>query len=179
MQRFDLAALIEDALSGVARRRGGQLPQILAVIPPDLPSLQCDDDSLEGFLREVFRVVLRPTSVYFPIRVAVHRRTRLRDLETFVGLSPFYWLQIGISARGLCSFEVLWTLEAILEADRETFGYSCQERIGVQGGACRLAILRAGRDNAPKMVVYIARNRFRWKCEFLIPILKESLPTAA
>ncbi len=180
MKTVDLEKLIEAARRQFAQSRPGDLQPVLVTIPPDLPKVYSEDDFLERLLAEVFRTTLRSAaSGKPPIRIAVRQRKSLPDLEVIIGVSPVYWIQIEISGRDVWSLETLWSLETVLQNKSEIFGYHCQERKSLKDGAPRLALFCASGESTPTMAVYVSKDGFHWKCDFLIPVLETHAPDAA
>ena len=172
MKTVDMGRLIKEIVVKFGEHTN-ELPTIRLTIAPSLASFFWRDDSLERLLREIFNEVLRSKCGDLPVQIKVSSRTRLQDLQSFVGLSPLYWIQIKFSGYGLPS------LDGLIESKLQHIGYYCDEWIGVENAASQLAIFCAERGSAPKLVLYVSTDRFKWECDFLIPVLKNCLSDAA
>ncbi len=171
MQTVDMGRLIRDIVVKFSAQRTNELPPVRLTISPSLSAFYWRDDSLERLLREIFNEVLKSNRVDLPVRIKVSSRARLQDLQAFIGLSPLYWIQIKVSGHGLPCLDVL-------ESKLQHTGYYCEEWIGTENATSQLAIFCSGRGGAPKLVLYLSTCRFKWECDFLIPILANCLPDA-
>jgi hypothetical protein len=150
-----------------------ELPTVRLTISPGLPTFFWPNDSLERVLREVFNEALRSNCGDLPVQIKVCSRARLQDLQAFIGLSPLYWIQISFSGHGLPAFD------GLMENRLRDIGYYCDEWIGMENAASQLAILCSQQGETPKLVLYFSTDRFKWECDFLIPVLKNGLSDAA
>ncbi len=164
MTEVDLKSLIEGIVTKFNRNRTGAKPVVIATIPPGLPNLFLRDARLAKLLRLFLYEVLLMNEPEAPVQVLVHKRSRLRDLEAFVGVSPQYWIQLRIAAHGPCIPEKL-----IEERSREV-DYRCEEWVGVEDSNAQLAILSPLDENGQKMVFCVDATKRARKCDFLIPV---------
>lgn len=164
MSEIDLKGLIEEVVVKFNRNRTGDKPIIFVTIPPELPNLFSQDARLAKLLRLFLYEVLLMNEPEAPVQLLVHRRSRLRDLEDFVGVSPQYWIQLRIAANGPCIPEKL-----IEERSREV-DYHCEEWVGVEDSNAQLVILSPMDEHGQKMVFCVDTTKRVRKCDFLIPV---------
>jgi hypothetical protein len=88
MSKVDFGALIEEAIIRFSQNRLVSKPSILAKIPPDLPHVFWPDERLEKLLRVLLYEALLANAPDTAIRVMVHKRTTLKDLEEFLSVKP-------------------------------------------------------------------------------------------
>ncbi len=169
MSEINLKSLIEDVVLKFSRNRTGAKPIVLVTIPPELPNLFSQDTRFERLIRLFLYEVLLMNEPEAPVQLLVRRRSRLRDLEAFVGVSPQYWIQLRMAANGPCIPEKL-TEERSREVD-----YRCQERVGVQDSNAQLVILSPMDEHGQKMVLCVDASRRIRKSDLLIPV-SEPLP---
>jgi len=173
MRTVDVAHLIKDIVVSLRTKRADELPTIRLIISPGLPTFPWRDDSLERLLREIFSEFLRSRCGDLPVQIKVSSRPRLQDLQAFIGLSPLYWIQIKFSGYGLLS------MTDPIETKLQQAGYYCEEWIGMDNASSQLAIFCPERGNASKLVLYLNTHRYRWECDFLIPVLENCISDAA
>jgi hypothetical protein len=169
MKEIDLGELIEDVILKFNQNRTGTKPTVFLTIPAELPHICWQDDGLERFIRALLYDVLLMDNPGAPIRVTVHRRARLKDLESFVKVDPLCWIQLSIAGRGLR------VLENLVEDRFKELGYCCEEWIGVQGSCAQLAIFCAAEEEAPKMIFCVDATQFSQKWDLLIPVQERLL----
>ena len=169
MEKIDLGEFIEEVMFKFNQNRIGAKPTVLAKIPPDLPHIFWHDDGLEKFIKAFLYDALLMNNPEMPVRIIVHERTRLTDLEGFVGVSSLYWIQLRIEGHGP------GMIQNHVEERLNELGYRCEEWVGVEGSHAQLAIFTPLEKNGPKMVFCIDVVRTMWKCDFLIPISEKLL----
>jgi len=169
----DLRELIEGAISKFSRNRTGPGPKIMAEIPTELPRIFWQDDALAKFIKCFLYHALVANSPELPIQVSVHARSRLTDLEGFVGVFPLCWIQLRILGHGPSM------TDGVVEELFSEFGYRCEEWVGVQDSEAQLAIFSPLEKEGPKMVFCVDGVRTTWKCDLLIPASEQLLLPAA
>lgn len=105
-----------------------------------------------------------------PIHIIVQERTRLGDLEGFVGVSPLYWVQLRIKGSGS------GMIERMVEEIFDDLGYRCEERVGLEGSAVQLAVFSPVKEVQPKMGFCFDGSRAMRRCDFLIPVFRKNAP---
>jgi hypothetical protein len=142
----------------------GIKPTVFVVIPPNLPLILWQDSSLERLLKVLLYDALLTNNPEKPIHVLVHERTRLTDLEGFVGVSPLYWIQLRIQGSGPGA------MDNLVEERFKELGYRCEEWVGVEGSNAQLAIFSPAGKSEPKMVFCFDINKAIQRCDLLIPV---------
>lgn len=161
---IDLKGVIEGVIVKFNQNRSGAKPAILASIPPDLPHIVWQDGDLESFIRSFLYNALLMNNPATAVRIVVHERRRLEDLEAFVGVSPLYWIQLRIQRQGPGLFDLL------VKETLEEFGYRCAEWVGIEGSQAQLGIFSHQENDKARMVFCMDVARDTWKCDFLIPV---------
>ena len=164
MNEIDLKNLIEEVVLKFNKNRTGTKPIVIVTVPSEVPNLSSQDARLAKLLRLFLYEVLLMNEPEAPVQLLVHKRSRLRDLEAFVGVSPQYWIQLRIAAHGPCIPEKL-----IEERSREV-DYRCEEWVGVEDSDAQLVILSPMNANGQKMVFCVDASKRIRKCDFLIPV---------
>jgi len=169
MEQIDLGELVEGVILKFSQNRTGAKPTIFAKIPPDLPPILWQDEGLEKFIKHFLYHALLVNNPEMPIQVWVHERSKLTDLEGFVGVSPLCWIQLRIEGYGP------GMIESVVEEVFGDLGYRCEEWIGLEGSHAQLGIFSPVEKGEPKMVLCIDAIRSMWKCDFLIPVSEKLL----
>ena len=164
MEQIDMGELVERVVVKFSQNRMGIKPTVFVVIPPSLPLILWQDSSLERLLKVLLYDALLTNNPEKPIRVLVHERTRLTDLEGFVGVSPLYWIQLRIQGSGPGA------MDNLVEERFKELGYRCEEWVGVEGSSAQLAIFSPAGKNEPKMVFCFDINKTIQRCDLLIPV---------
>jgi hypothetical protein len=169
MKEINLRELIEDVISKFSQNRTGLKPLVFATIPPDLPQVYWEDERLERFVKYFLYHALLTHNPERPLHIIVHERTKLADLEGFVGVSPLYWIQLRIQGYGSSM------IESMVKEIFNDYGYRCEEWIGLEGSDAQLAIFSPSQKGHPKMVFCSDASRAMQRCDFLIPVSERQL----
>jgi hypothetical protein len=161
---INLRELVQDVILKFSRNRTGPKPRVLATIPPALPLISWHDNDLETFIRQFLYHALLVNNPDRPIQVSVHERSKLTDLERFVGAFPLSWIQLRIEGHGP------GMIESVIEEVFGDLGYCCEEWLGIEGSHAQLGIFSPLKKEEPKLVLCIDLNGPMWKCDFLIPV---------
>jgi hypothetical protein len=164
MDQVNLGSVIEQAITKVSRNRIGDKPPVFVTLSPALTQVPWKDSALKQFLQFFLYESLLTSDANAAIEISLRRRSLLKDLTTFVGIQPSYWVQLRISGRGLK------IAEPLIEDLFAEVGYRCEEWVGMNGSATRLGIF--GAIDAPKlkMVFCLESARVRLRCDLLLPI---------
>jgi len=164
MERVNLGAVIEQAITKVTRSRIGEKPPVFVTLSPALTQVPWNDSALKQFLQYFLYESLLTSDANAAIEISLRRRSLLKDLTAFVGIQPSYWVQLRISGRGLK------IAENHVEDLFTEVGYRCEEWVGVAGSNARLGIF--GAIDAPKlkMVFCIESIRQRLRYDLLLPV---------
>jgi len=166
----DLRKIIEDTQLKFNRPRAGPQPTINAQIPPHFDQLFWHDESLERFLKFFVYYALHSSDPDTPVDVVVHARTKLADLEDFVGLTPVYWIQFRIRWHGSP------LTSGVIGEMFSDLGYRCQDWINAKRIDWQLSVFIPARGDAPKLIFCVAARESLWECDFLLPISRLVLP---
>jgi len=160
----NLKGLIDSVICNFRRNRTGPQPKIVVKIPVDLPLVFWQDHGLERFIKNFLYHALQVNNPEMPVQIMVHQRSRLTDLESFVGVNPLCWMQLRVEGNGP------GMIESAVEEIFDGLGYRCEEWVGVEGSESQLAIFKPMEKNEPKLVLCIDSARNVWKCDFLVPV---------
>jgi len=169
MEEINFGSLIEEVLVTFNRNRMGIKPRIFVTIPPGIPLILWHDNGLERCLRAFLYDTLLMSNPEMPLQIAVHTRTRLKDLEEFVGVEPLCWIQVRIAGYGLRM------RERMIEDRFKEQSYRCEEWVGVEDSEAQLAIFRPDDRNEMKMVFCMDSTSSMRKCDLLIPVPERAL----
>src|SRR6185503_2274250 len=101
MQRVNLDSVIEQAITKVTQNRIGDKPPVFVTLSPALTQVPWRDSALKQFLQFFLYESLLTSDANAAVEISLRRRSLLKDLTAFVGIQPFYWVQLRISGRGL------------------------------------------------------------------------------
>jgi len=168
MEQVNLGSVIEQAITRFNRNRIGDKPPVFVTLAPALPQVPWKDSALKQFLQFFLYESLLTSDAAAAIEISLRRRSLLKDLTSFVGIQPSYWVQLRISGRGLK------VAERQIEDLFAEVGYRCEEWVGVYGSDARLGIF--GTIDAPnlKMVFCLESTRHRLRCDLLLPVSDNS-----
>jgi len=169
----DLRKIIEDMQLKFNRPRTGPQPTINAQIPPHFDRLFWPDQGLERFLKFFVYYALHSSDPDTPVEVLVHARTKLADLEDFLGVYPVYWIQFRIRWRGSP------LTRGVIGEMFSDLSYRCQEWISAKRIDWQLGVFIPARGDAPKLIFCVAARESLWECDFLLPISGRLLPFCA
>jgi hypothetical protein len=169
MTNINLPSVINESLAKFRRNRTGNQPRVFVTISPDAREVRWRNQSVKEFVRLFLYESLTTGDPDAVIEVALRRKIALNDLNTFIGVSPSYWVQLRVSGRGLRLME-----SVVTELFGET-GYRCEEWVGVEDSNTRLGIFGATDNPELKLVFCLELRRDILKCDLLIPVC-EPLP---
>ncbi len=164
MKEVDLGLVVQDAILRFNQRRTMTRPAVALSIPSNLSRVRWQDDSLERLLQAFLFHALLMNDPFGSVRVAVHERRELHDLEAFLQLRPIYWMQVRIEGQASQHFE------SIVEEKFDDFGYRCEDRAAVESSKAKLAVFSFGTKNEPKLVCCADNRGVFHQHDFLIPV---------
>lgn len=164
MERVNLGAVIEHAISKFSQNRTGDKPTVFVMTSAAISDVSWHDRSLKEFVRIFLYESLLTTDPDATTEVSLRRRGQLKDLAEFVGVQPSYWVQLRISGRGLR------LSERLIEDLFADVGYRSQEWVGVEDSGARLGIFAAIGKPELKMVFCLKLSRNILKCDLLLPV---------
>ncbi len=100
------------------------------------------------------------------VRVSIHEKERMSDLENFFSLHPHYWFRLCVEGHSTQGFEK--GARQILE----NLGYHCSEWIGVEGSESQLGAFHCEAQVNPALILFVQSHGSRRTCDFLIPVLE-------
>jgi hypothetical protein len=169
MENIDLGAVIEDAIAKFSSNRVGDKPPVFVMIPSPWRSVPWRDRSLKELVRVFLYEILLTSDPDSTLEISLRRRAQLKDLDTFVGLNPAYWVQLRISGRGLKMFEKL-AQELCFDA-----GYRCEEWMAIEDTNVRFATFAAFDRPHVKIILCLESSKSVHKCDLLFPVVETSL----
>ncbi len=172
MKKVDLAIVAQDAILRFNQKRVMARPAVSLSIPSNLSKIPWQDHSLEKLVQAFLYHALLMNDPSGSIRIVVQERRKLRYLEQFLALRPFYWMQLRIEGQTPQGFG------SVIEEIFDEFGYRCEKRAGIQNSQAELAIFGFGIKNEPKVVCSAENCGVIRKHDFLIPVT-EPLSEAA
>jgi hypothetical protein len=164
MEKLDIGAVIQEAISRFSQNRIGDKPPVFVTLSPTMTQVPWRNQTAEDFVRRFIYETLLTSDPDAPIEISLRRRSRLNDLNAFIGIKPSYWIQLRVSGRGIRVGEKL-----IDELFGE-LGFRVEEWVGVNGSDTRLGIF--GTIDAPKltMIFCLESVRHKLKYDLLLPI---------
>ena len=147
--------------------KGG--PSIYLSAPSFLSQFQYLGGNLESLIENFLDYVLKISHTSRCVRVGIHEKKKMCDLEKFFSIYPDYWLDLNIESQAKSGFEE--GAKRILKH----FGYRCPEWVGVEGTEAQLGAFHFGAQEMPALILFIQNHGARRSCDFLIPVL-ESVP---
>jgi hypothetical protein len=141
-------------------------------IPSILSEFNWHGGNLEILMEKFLDHVLEICHPARSVRVAVHEKRRMSDVEQFFSISPLYWLQVSVEGQSTSGFED--GAKRILE----DLGYRCPEWVGMEGSESQLGAFYFGDQEMPALILFIQNHGARRNCDFLIPVI-ESVPYLA
>ena len=164
MGKLDIGAVIQEAISRFSQNRIGNKPPVFVTLAPAFTQVPWQNQTAGNFVRRFIYEALLTSDPDAPIEISLRRRSRLNDLNAFIGIKPSYWIQLRLSGRGIRVGEKL-----IDELFGE-LGFRVEEWVGIDGSETRLGIF--GTIDAPtlKMVFCLESVRLKLKCDLLLPI---------
>jgi hypothetical protein len=139
---------------------------VYLTIPPSISEFCWQYGNLEALIEKLFDYILKVSNPVRPIRVSVHEKRRMVDLEQFYSIFPRYWFHLHLESQAALEFED--------GAKRifESFGYHCSEWIGVEGSASELGAFYHETQKTPALILFVQNNGTRRNCDLLIPVME-------
>ncbi|HEU4345482.1 MAG TPA: hypothetical protein VFU31_28365 [Candidatus Binatia bacterium] len=164
MEYINLGAVIEQAIARFSQNRIGERPPVFLVGSSTLPDVPWHDQSLKQLVRLFLYECLLANDPDAAIEICVRRREQTSDLNGFVGLNPWYWIQLRVSGRGLKVAEVL------IDDLFASIGYRCEGWARLEESAARLGTFAASDKPEVKMIFCLELVRQRLRCDLLVPV---------
>jgi len=101
MEKLDIGAVIQDAISRFSQNRSGDKPPVFVSLAPAMTQVPWKNRSAENFVRRFIYETLLTSDPDAPIEVSLRRRSCLNDLNAFIGVKPSYWIQLRVTGRGI------------------------------------------------------------------------------
>ena len=143
-------------------------PPVYLTIPSAISEFDWHGGNLEVLIERILKHVFEINTPTGSIRLTVHEKKRMADLERFFCIVPRYWFHLGIQGQTLSGFEN--GAKKILESS----GYHCPEWIGVEGSTAQLGAFYFETQQTPALILFIQNHGARNKCDLLIPIMESA-----
>jgi hypothetical protein len=162
---MNLIAGIRKVVLGINKKRAGKSSVYLS-IPSDVSEFNWQDKNLQKLIRLFLEHVSSASHPGSSIRVSVHEKAGMRDLEKFFSTTPAYWFHFSVQSQAQTGFEKC--AREILES----LDYHCSEWMGVEDSDSQLGAFHYGTQESISLVLFIENHRSRRICDFLIPVTK-------
>jgi hypothetical protein len=163
MKRMDLGVLMRRTALRINRIRSGIGASLHLSIPDNLPEFSWHDCSLEKLIEKLIHYAALISDPARPLRIAIHQRKQMLDLEKFFGISATLWIQLRIELEPA-------EFDAGARQILEDHGYRCEEWIGVEDSIQQLGAFCFATEKKPQLVFWAENCGRRSKCDLLIPI---------
>lgn len=166
---MNLATSIRKIVLGLNNKRAGLKPPVHLSIPRAVSKLSWSGDNLEKLIKRFLDHVLMVSYPESNVRILVHEKQNMSDLEKFFSTSPSYWLLLSVQSQAKTGFEK--GAREILE----DLGYRCSEWVGIENSDSQLGAFHHGQQDTLALVLFIQNHRTHRVCDFFIPVI-ESVP---
>jgi hypothetical protein len=156
---------LQELLPPLVLRDSQELPRppIFLTLPPFLPKLMWQDDSLEHLIRSVVDLWVGADQPGMPLRMAVSQRLHCTDLDDLLGFQPFCWIEFRIEAQSQGGSST--AMQGLPE--KHGFRYSDTW----QPDAChKLISYKYGTGSGTAFFLYIQMHKANGRYSLLIPI---------
>jgi hypothetical protein len=143
-------------------------PSIYLTISTAISEFNWHGGNLEALIERILKHVFEISTPARSVRIAVHEKKRMADLEQFFCIVPRYWFHLGIESQAVSGFEN--GIRRILESS----GYHCPEWIGVEGSTSQLGAFYLETQQTPALVLFIQSHGARNNCDILIPVMESA-----
>jgi hypothetical protein len=123
------------------------------------------EDRLIKLARALLSNIMQAHESRTPLRVVVNVRAKLKGFEAFVGVSPLYWINLGVQWRGAAIRQA-----TILETFNK-LGCRCEEWIGTEDSGEELGIFTPVERESQKIIFCSETNGAVRRCDFLIAVV--------
>jgi len=158
-----IATEIVPEISGKSIKGGS--PVYLS-IPSVLSEFSWREGDFESLIKKFLDHVLEISHPGRSIRVSIHEKRRMADLEKFFSVFPNYWFLLSVESHSIKGFEN--GARQILE----NLGYRCLEWIGVEGSESQLGAFHFETQKIPALILFVQNHGSQRTCDFLIPVLE-------
>jgi len=153
----------------IPKPRSGRAPRCPAVhltMPAVLRQFRWRGGSLKALAQKTLEYVLCASHPSQNVRIAVHEKKKMSDLEEFFAISPPSWVQLSVECQSESD------LKQGVQQALESLGYGCPEWIGVDGSASQLGAFHFEKQESPALILYLQNHGARRTCDFLIPVVE-------
>jgi hypothetical protein len=153
-------------------RHSASGPSVYLSIASSISEFPWQSGNLETLIEKLLDHVLKISDPGRRVRIAVHEKKRMVDLERFFSIFPRYWFHLSVESQAASGFED--------GAKRifKNFGYCCSEWVGVEGSESQLGAFHHEAQGTPALILFVQNHGARRNCDLLIPV-KESVSCLA
>jgi hypothetical protein len=155
--------LYKEIVPELSCKSGRGSPPVYLAMPYALSQFSWQGGSLKALTKELVDHVRSISHPARSIRVSVHQKRKMRDLEQFFFIFPSSWLQLSIECQSLSG------LETGAQRVLERLGCHCPEWVGVEGSESQLGAFYLGTQKTPALILYVQNRGARRNCDILIP----------
>jgi hypothetical protein len=143
-------------------------PSVYFTISSSISEFHWQNGNLEMLIERILDHVLKISDPGSRVRIAVHEKKRMVDLERFFSIFPRYWFHLSVESQATSGFED--------GAKRifKNFGYCCSEWVGVEGSESQLGAFNHEAQETPALVLFIQNHGARRNWDTLIPVLESA-----
>jgi hypothetical protein len=164
MNEMDLATNVKEIILRLNKRRTDSKPFIQLTVPPVLSKFHWQNYNLEKLIEKFLDHISATSHPTRRVRVAVHEKKRMVDLEKFFSIYPAYWFHLSIESQSAIR------LEDGTRKILEDLGYRCSEWMGVENSESQLGAFHREAQDKLAVVLYIQSHGVRRHFDFLIPV---------
>jgi hypothetical protein len=170
--QMDPNVISREIIPKLNTRHSANGPSVYFTISSSISKFHWQSGNLETLIEKLLDHVLKISDPGRRVRIAVHEKKRMVDLERFFSIFPRYWFHLCVESQASAGFED--------EAKKifKSFGYHCLEWIGVEGSTSQLGAFYYESEETPALVLFIQNRGARCNCDLLIPV-KESVSCLA
>jgi hypothetical protein len=168
VKEMDPEIIATEIIPRLSDKRSGAKPSVYLTISSILSKFRWHDNNLESLIEKFLAHVLEISHPSRSVRIAVHEKKRMSDLERFLSIYPPYWFYLSVEIQSTSGIED--DVKKILEG----FGYHCPEWVGIEGSESQLGAFYFGTQRTTPLVLFIQNHGARRNCDFLIPVIESA-----
>jgi len=150
MTEINFLDVIEQVRMKLEEKGLGAKPRIFVAMPPDLRYRAAGNSNIEELIKAFLYVSFLTSDSHRSILINIKIKRQLRDLEAFVGFSPFQWTQLRVQRRGPS------IAARLIEERFAALGYPCEEWVSVEDSKSQLAIFSP--EHTPDFKIALCAN---------------------
>jgi hypothetical protein len=161
---MDPNAISREIIPKLNKRHSASGPSARLTISSSLSEFDWQSGKLETLIEKLLDHVLKISDPGIRVRIAVHEKKRMVELERFFSIFPCYWFHLSVESQATSGFE-----EGAKKIFK-SFGYRCLEWVGVEGSTSQLGAFHYETRETPALVLFIQNHGARRNCDLLIPV---------